>query len=80
MMCLVVFISLRHSWELVYVPKYKYVISVKWIYKTKQDVDGNVEKHKARMIARGFTQQLDIDFNETFSSFTRMGTVRKFWP
>ena len=37
------------------VPKDKDVISVKWIYKTKQDVDGNVQKNKARMVEIGFT-------------------------
>ena len=30
------------TWELVDVPKDKYVINFKWIYKTNQDVDGNV--------------------------------------
>ena len=37
------------TWELVDVPKDKYVISVKWIYKTKQDSDGNVKNHKERI-------------------------------
>ena len=35
-------IQKNQIWDLVEVPKYKDVISVKWIYKTKQDVDGNV--------------------------------------
>ena len=52
------------------VPKDKDVINVKWIYKTKQDADANVKKHKARMVARGFTQQPNIDFNETFARRT----------
>ena len=46
-------IEKNHTWELVDVPKEKYVISIKWIYKTKKDTDGNVQKHKARMVARG---------------------------
>ena len=54
-------IEKNQTWELVDVPKDKDVISVKWIYKTNQDVDGNVQKHKARMVARGFTQQPGID-------------------
>ena len=58
------------------VPKDKYVISVKWIYKTKQDVDGNVQKQKERMVVRGFTQQLGIDFNETFAPVACMDTIR----
>ena len=62
--------------ELVDVPKDKDVISVKWIYKTKQDVDRNVQKYKARMVARGFTHQPNIDFNETFALVAHMDTVR----
>jgi hypothetical protein len=61
---------------LVDVPEDKYAISVKWIYKTKQYVEGNVQKHKARLVARGFTQQPVIDFDETFSPFARTNTVR----
>ena len=42
----------NQTWDLVDVPKYKDVINIKWIYKTKKDVDGNVQKQKERMIAR----------------------------
>ena len=69
-------IKKNQTWELVDVPKEKDAISVKWIYKTKQDANGNVQKHKARMVARGFTQQPGIDFNETFSPIAHMDTVR----
>ena len=69
------FIEKNQTWELVDVPKDKGVIDVKWIYKTKKDVDGNVQKHKAIMVARGFTQQPGIDFDETFSLFSHMDTI-----
>ena len=71
------FIKKNQTWELVYVPKDKDVINVKWIYKTKQDVDGNAQKHKPRMVIRGFTQQPSIDFNETFAPVAHMDTVGK---
>ena len=48
-------IEKNQTWELVGVPKDKNVISVKWIYKTKQDFDGNVQKHKEILLARGLT-------------------------
>ena len=35
-----------------------------------------MQKHKERMIARGFTQQLGIDFNETFGHVAHMDTIR----
>ena len=69
-------IEKKQTWEQVDVPKDKDVINVKWIYKTKHDVDGIVQKHKARMVVRGFTQQPVIDFNETFAPIARMDTVR----
>ena len=69
-------IEKNQTWELVDVPKDKDVINVKWIYKTKQDVDGNVQKHKERMVVRGFTHQPNIDFNETFAPVSRMDTIR----
>ena len=69
-------IEKNQTWELVDVPKDKDVVSVKWIYKTKQDADGNVQKHKAIMVARGFTQHPDIDFNETFALVACMDTIR----
>ena len=52
------------------------MISVKWIYKTKQYAEGNVQKHKERLVARGFTQQPRIDFNETFAPIALVEMVR----
>ena len=67
-------IEKNQTWELVDVPKDKYLIRVKWIYKTKKDDDGNVQKHKERMVTRGFTQKHGIDFNETFACVARIDT------
>ena len=58
------------------VPKYKDVISVKWIYNTKKYADGNVQKHKEKMVARGFTQQPNIEFTETFAPVACMDTIK----
>ena len=41
----------------------------------KINADGNVQKHKARMVARGFTQKPSIDLNETFAPIACMYTV-----
>ena len=69
-------IEKNQTWELVDVPTDKDLIGVKWIYKTKQDANGNVQNHKARMVARGFTQQPGIEFNETFAPVARINIVR----
>jgi hypothetical protein len=55
-------------WDVVPKPKEKSMVSSKWIYKTKHAVDGNIEKYKARFVARGFSQKKGIDYEEKFYS------------
>lgn len=38
------------------------VVGCKWIYKLKQQPDGSIKQHKARLIATKYQQQLGIDF------------------
>ena len=49
-------IERNNTWDLVDLPTDKNVISVKWVYKTKLNEKGEIEKHKARLVARGFSQ------------------------
>ena len=42
----------------------------------KHRPDGSIDKHKARLVARGFTQQLGIDYGDTFSPVVKLATVR----
>ena len=52
------------TWELVKAPENKNVIGCKWVFKTKYDVNGEINRFKARLVAQGFTQQPGIDYNE----------------
>ena len=70
------FIEKNQTGEMVDVRKDKDVITVKWIYKTKQDVDVNVYNHKKRMVTILFTQYHNIDFNETFAPAACMDTIK----
>ena len=42
----------------------------------RKDDDGNVQKHKVRLVSRGFTQQPGIDFNGIFTHVAWMDTVK----
>ena len=52
------------------------MIGVRWIYKTKYNDDGKVEKYKEILVDKGFTQQLSIDYNEIFTLVARLDTIR----
>ena len=63
-------------WDLVELPNGVKSFGCKWVFKTKKDSLGNIERHKARLIAKGFTQREGIDYMETFSSVSKKDSLR----
>jgi histone deacetylase 1/2 len=64
------------TWSLVPRPPGINIVGSKWIFKTKHRPDGSVDKHKACLVARCFTQQHGIDYGDTFSPVVKPATVR----
>lgn len=58
-------------------PKDKNILGVKWVYKTKFNEKGEINIFKGRCVAKGFLQQLRIQFGETFASVARLDIVRE---
>jgi hypothetical protein len=54
-------------WEVVPRLEGKSVVNSRWLYNIKYATYGNIEKHKALFMARGFSQVEGIDYDETFS-------------
>ena len=66
----------NHTWDLVTLPPGQSVVGCKWIYKIKTRSDGSIECYKTRLVAKGFTQEYRIDYEETFAPVARISSIR----
>ena len=64
------------TWDLVDLLSGKTAIDCKWVYKIKTRSDDTVDRYKACLVARGFTQEYGIDYEETFAPVARLSSVR----
>nr|GFD27773.1 integrase, catalytic region, zinc finger, CCHC-type, peptidase aspartic, catalytic [Tanacetum cinerariifolium] len=65
-------------WELVPRPDKVMMITLKLIYKVKLDELGGILKNKARLVSRGYRQEEEIDFEESFAPVARLEAIRIF--
>ncbi|GKB36639.1 putative ribonuclease H-like domain-containing protein, partial [Tanacetum coccineum] len=65
-------------WTLVDLPKDKWAIGTKWVFRNKKDERGIVVKNKARLVAQGHTQEEGIDYDEVFALVARIKGIRLF--
>jgi hypothetical protein len=59
--------SINKVRDLEEIPTRAKTVGCKLVYKMKCDSKGNIERFKARLMAKGFTQREDIDYTEIFS-------------
>ena len=64
------------TWEEAELPKERTPISCRWIFKVKYTHTGHLDRFKARLVARGFSQRYGIDFEETFAPTLRYESLR----
>ncbi|KAM0015323.1 putative RNA-directed DNA polymerase [Helianthus debilis subsp. tardiflorus] len=69
-------IERNNTWELVSLPTGTKAIGVKWVFKTKLNEEGNIDKLKARLVVKGYSQKKGIDYEEVFAPVARWDTIR----
>jgi reverse transcriptase-like protein len=78
----------NNMWERCTLLEGKKTVGCKWVLTIKYHADGNVERYKAQLVAKGYTQTYGIDYSKTFSPVAKIDTIRvlfsiaanKDWP
>lgn len=66
----------NRAWTLTQLPKGKKAVKCKWVFKKKMGLEGQLLRYKVRLVAKGYTQEYGIDYNETYSPVVRYSTIR----
>ncbi|KAG5672409.1 hypothetical protein PVAND_002540 [Polypedilum vanderplanki] len=64
------------AWCLVDLPVGRKAVGSKWVFKKKEDQEGNIIEYKARLVAQGYSQNYGEDYDEVFAPVTRSSTFR----
>eukprot|EP00253_Pinus_taeda_P031154 PITA_31154 len=66
----------NEAWDLVELSDGRKPIGNKWMFKKKTNAEGKVEKYKAWLVAKGYSQVLGIDFGDIFSPVAKVTSIR----
>jgi len=66
----------NHVWDLVPKPQQKNMIGTTWVFINKLNEQGEVIRNKARLVARGYSQQEGIHYTDTFAPVARLDAIR----
>jgi hypothetical protein len=65
----------NNTWRFTECPPNTRPISGRWVFTLKRTPSGHL-KHKARFVAKGYSQKYGIDYDETYSSVLHMTSLR----
>ena len=66
----------NEAWDLVEFHNGRKHVGSKWVFKRKLNITGKVEKYKARLVEKGYSQVEGIDFGEIFSLIAKLTSIR----
>ena len=69
-------LSKNKTIELVKLSRGKKLVGWRWVFTMKYMSNGSIERCKAKLVAKGYTQTYGVDYLETFSPFAKTNMVR----
>ena len=69
-------LSENDTWSLVTHPPEKTTVGCHWVYTVKYLPNGSIERLKARLLAKGYTQTYSVDYAETFPPIAKISSVQ----
>lgn len=69
-------LSKNQTWQIMKLPKGKKLVGCKWVFTIKYNSDETVNKFKAHLVAKGYSQIEGIDSYETFAPVAKLNTIR----
>jgi len=63
-------------WDIVRLPNGNKIVGSKWVFTMKYKLNGSIDRYKARLVAQGFTQIQELDYEKTFASVAKLNSIR----
>jgi hypothetical protein len=68
--------EMNDAWELALRPKNQSIIGIKWVFRNKVNEHAIIVRNKARLVVKGYNQEEDIDYEETFTLVAKLESIR----
>lgn len=66
----------NNTWKLVPRPEGKKILTNRWVFKIRRNQYGEIDRYKARLVARGHIQRKGVDYEEVFAPVARYESIR----
>ena len=66
----------NNTWNVVPILVGQNIVGSMWVFKLKRDANGNINCHKAWLVAQGYSQQPGFDYEELYSPVVRYDSLQ----